>query len=170
MREQTNQADLRRPQGRKSRARRRQIRRRGTELLELGLVLGLILLPIMFGTVEFGTYFYVEHNLQAAAREGARAGCVFDPATDAAKRDDAVRSAVENVLSHSSLTSWKNFDVDKDIDFSIDTTVDDNNQQYCTVTVETTWDKIPDGMRPMMMIRNPQNHKLRGYAAMRVEK
>jgi len=74
------------------------------------------------------------------------------------------------VLSHSSLTSWKNFDVDKDIDFSIDTTVDDNNQQYCTVTVETTWDKIPDGMRPMMMIRNPQNHKLRGYAAMRVEK
>ena len=150
----------------RERIKRRQIRRRGTELLELALVLGLILLPVMFGTVEFGTYFYVEHNLQAAAREGARAACVYQTVAD---QQNAAEKAVENVLSHSSLTSWKGFDINSDITFSIEDIQDTAGQSYCAVTVETTWDKVPDGMRPMMMIRNPQNHKLRGYAAMRIE-
>src|SRR5205823_6500363 len=102
---------------------RRQIRRRGTELLELGLVLGLILLPVMFGTVEFGTYFYVEHNLQAAAREGARAACVYNTV---AQQTIAAQSAVENVLQHSSLTSWKGFDVNNDITFEVSDVTDNS--------------------------------------------
>ena len=69
-------------------------RRVGTELLELGLVLGLILLPVMFGTIEFGTYYYVEHNLQAIAREGARQACVLDEG----EWDSAVENAKTRLM------------------------------------------------------------------------
>ena len=58
------------------RARRRWRRRRGSEVLELALLLPL-LLALTFGTVEFGFYFYLQHNIQAAAREGARAGVPY---------------------------------------------------------------------------------------------
>src|SRR5438309_2104582 len=80
-------------------------RRSGAELLELGLVLGLILLPIMFGTIEFGTYFYVEHNLQSAAREGARAACVY-ATTDPTGQYNAAQTAATNLLKQSSLYNW----------------------------------------------------------------
>ena len=45
--------------------------RRGNALLDAALVLP-ILLSLMFGTVEYGHYFYWKHTLQGAAREGAR--------------------------------------------------------------------------------------------------
>jgi Flp pilus assembly protein TadG len=148
------------------RFRNSRMRRSGAELLELGLVLGLILLPIMFGTIEFGTYFYVEHNLQSAAREGARAACVYpDIPTQAA----AANAAVQNLLSQSSLWNWGSFK--NNLTINIGNTPDPNHagQNYCTVSVSITWDKIPDGMRPMRMITNPSNTKLSGVAAMRVE-
>jgi Flp pilus assembly protein TadG len=47
--------------------------RRGSEVIELAF----LLLPLMwltFGAIDYGYYFYIEHNLQGAAREGARAG------------------------------------------------------------------------------------------------
>jgi Flp pilus assembly protein TadG len=50
-------------------------RRRGNAVLDMALVLP-ILLALAFGTVEFGHYFWIKHNLQAAAREGARASIV----------------------------------------------------------------------------------------------
>ena len=46
---------------------------RGTEVLELALLLP-ILIAFAFGTIEFGYFFFLQNNLQAAAREGARAG------------------------------------------------------------------------------------------------
>src|SRR5690349_17422717 len=94
----------------KSRLRRNHLRRSGAELLELGLVLGVILLPIIFGIIEFGTYFYIEHNLQAAAREGARAACVYphDPTNDPLALA-ASNAAIQQVLSSSSLWNWNNF-------------------------------------------------------------
>lgn len=45
--------------------------RRGSALLDAALVLP-ILLSLMFGTVEYGHFFYWKHTLQGAAREGAR--------------------------------------------------------------------------------------------------
>lgn len=43
--------------------------------MDMALVLP-ILLSLAFGTVEFGHFFWIKHNLQAAAREGARASIV----------------------------------------------------------------------------------------------
>src|SRR5690349_10293272 len=79
---------------------RRQLsrRRRGSEVLEAALVFP-ILLALAFGTVEFGYYFYVEHNLESAAREGARAAVPAGLSTGA--RADEVESAVDRVMAAS---------------------------------------------------------------------
>ncbi|MDB5323946.1 MAG: uncharacterized protein JWN40_5577 [Phycisphaerales bacterium] len=50
-------------------------RRRGNAVLDLAFVLP-ILLMLAFGVVEYGYYFFVKNNVQAAAREGARAAVV----------------------------------------------------------------------------------------------
>jgi Flp pilus assembly protein TadG len=132
-------------------------RRSGTELLELGLVAFPLLLTMIFGTIEFGTYFYVEHNLQAAAREGARAAIVV--ADD--NKEDAAMEAVDKVFENSSLSQLNGFSYDApDVEWDTD---------YVYVTVRTTWDRVPQGLRPMLLIRNPQNAELKGYAAMRIE-
>jgi hypothetical protein len=132
-------------------------RRNGTELLELALVAFPILLTIVFGTIEFGMYFYVEHCLQAAAREGARAGVV----APTAEREAAVIAAVEKVFEGSSLKQMDGFSYDEPI---ID--VEDN---YLQVTVRTTWDRVPEGLRPMLLIKHAEKAELKGYAAMRIE-
>jgi Flp pilus assembly protein TadG len=133
-------------------------RRSGTELLELGLVAFPILLTVIFGTIEFGTYFYVEHNLQAAAREGARAA-VVKPAAD---REDAALDAIERVFEGSSLSQMDGFSYDEP-------EIDPTDDGYVTVTIRTTWDRVPQGLRPMLLIRNPEQAELKGYAAMRIE-
>src|SRR5690349_896143 len=48
--------------------------RRASAVLETFFCVALVLLPLTFGSVEFGYYFYVKHTLQGAAREGCRAG------------------------------------------------------------------------------------------------
>src|ERR1700675_2516893 len=73
-------------------------RRRGSEVLEAALVFP-ILLALAFGTVEFGYYFYVEHNLESAAREGARAA--VPAGLDVSARADEVESAVDRVMTAS---------------------------------------------------------------------
>ncbi len=142
---------------RRSRVRTILRRRSGTELLELGLVAFPILLTMVFGTIEFGTYFYVEHNLQAAAREGARAGVV----APAGQRDDAIIAAIDRVFEGSSLNRMEGFSYDDPI-----IEIEDN---YLHVTVQTTWDRVPEGLRPMLLIKNPDKAELKGFAAMRIE-
>jgi len=132
-------------------------RRSGTELLELGLVAVPILFTMIFGTIEFGTYFYVENNLQAAAREGARAGVV----APADQRDDAILAAIDRVFSESSLKQMDGFSYDDPIIEVVD--------NYLQVTVRTTWDRVPEGLRPMLLIKNPDKAELKGFAAMRIE-
>jgi Flp pilus assembly protein TadG len=132
-------------------------RRSGTELLELGLVAFPILLTMVFGTIEFGTYFYVENNLQAAAREGARAGVV----APADQRDEAILAAVERVFSESSLNKMDGF--------SYDDPIIEVQDSYLQVTVRTTWNRVPEGLRPMLLIRHPEQAELKGFAAMRIE-
>ena len=132
-------------------------RRVGAELLELGLVLGLILLPIMFGTIEFGTYYYIEHNLQAMAREGARTACVLDQAD----WQDAVTEAIDRIKTSSSINQFN-----MNIDYDVQLIDDGEKKKYVAVTVSTTWDQVPQGLRPMLMIKNAENHELKGYATM----
>jgi Flp pilus assembly protein TadG len=64
----------------------------GAAVLDMALVLP-ILLALAFGTVEFGYYFYVKHNVQAAAREGARAGIV--PSATNQNVTDAVLASMQ---------------------------------------------------------------------------
>jgi hypothetical protein len=135
-------------------------RRAGTELIELALILGVVLLPIVFGTIEFGTYFYVEHNLQGAAREAARAACVLPQD----QWGDAAIAAVERVREGSSLNQFDGFETELNWE-----ELEDANGRYVAVTVSATWDKVPQGLRPMLMIRDAENHELRGYAVMRWE-
>jgi len=141
-----------------ARPRRMMLRRRsGTEILELAFIAVPFLFTMIFGTIEFGTYFYVEHNMQAAAREGARAGVV----APADERDDAVIAAVDRVFSESSLNKMEGFSYDDPV-----IEVEDN---YLNVTVRTTWDRVPEGLRPMLLIRNADKAELKGFAAMRIE-
>ena len=133
-------------------------KRVGTELLELGLVLGLILLPIMFGTVEFGTYYFVEHNLQAIAREGARQACVLKEA----EWDGAVEDAKTRIMESSSLSQFDGLNVE----VGWDKVVESDTKVYVRVTASTTWDQVPTGLRPMLMIKNAESHELKGVATM----
>jgi Flp pilus assembly protein TadG len=58
-----------------------------------------ILLMLAFGVVEYGYYFYVKNNVQAAAREGARAAIV-----PAATYQNVV-DAVGNVMTAAGLNN-----------------------------------------------------------------
>jgi Flp pilus assembly protein TadG len=71
--------------------------RRGSEILELALLF-LPLLWLTFGAVDFGYYFYLQHNLQGAAHAGARAGIVGS-ATNA-----NVKDAVDAVMKNAGFT------------------------------------------------------------------
>jgi Flp pilus assembly protein TadG len=77
---------------------RNQNGRRGGALLDMVFVLP-ILLGLAFGVVEYGYYFFVKHNVQAAAREGARAAVV-----PAATLQNVV-DAVGNVMTAAGLGS-----------------------------------------------------------------
>lgn len=52
-------------------------RRRGVATVELALV-ALLLFAMLFGIIEFGSIFYVRHNMVQAARETARRLAVQD--------------------------------------------------------------------------------------------
>src|SRR3954470_24634319 len=125
--------------------------RRGSEVLEAAMVFP-ILLALAFGTVEFGYYFYVEHNLESAAREGARAGIV-----PGASNEDIV-SAVNEVM-HQSGYAASDYDPPE-------ITPDD---EYLKVEVRVRWEQVSQGLRPMRMIR-PPNDLVIGTATMRFER
>jgi Flp pilus assembly protein TadG len=70
---------------------RRKRDRRGTEILEAAFTF-LPLMWLTFGAIDFGYYFYVQHNVQGAVREAARAG-VVPGGTNA-----AMQAAADNVM------------------------------------------------------------------------
>jgi Flp pilus assembly protein TadG len=70
--------------------------RRGTEVLEAAFTF-LPLMWLTFGAVDFGYYFYVQHNVQGAVREAARAGCV--PTGGGLGTNAAMQTAANNVLT-----------------------------------------------------------------------
>ena len=129
-------------------------RRRGSEVLEAALVFP-ILLALAFGTVEFGYYFYVEHNLESAAREGARAA--VPAGLDATQRLDAIEEAVDRVMAAS---GYKTSDYDPP-------EVNDDGT-YIEVKVKMHWSDVNEGLKPMRMIQ-PKNDLVVGTATMRLE-
>src|SRR5438477_9225280 len=98
-------------------------RRRGSEVLEMALMMP-ILIGLIFGMIEFGYFFYLKHNLQAAAREGARVGSTLN-ATDA----DAVSKA-SAFLTAANLSAGS---------FAISSTTSGDT---ITVTVQATWGNV----------------------------
>jgi Flp pilus assembly protein TadG len=77
--------------------------RRGSEVIELALLL-LPLLWLTFGAIDFGWYFYLQHNLEGAAREGARAG-IISPTAD-------VNGAVARIMSNAGFKDSSVYTVD----------------------------------------------------------
>jgi hypothetical protein len=128
--------------------------RRGAEVLEAALVFP-ILLALAFGTVEFGYYFYTEHNLTCAAREGARAAIPssVDPGNRAAECD----AAVAYVMSHSGYPGGS-YNINRG------TSADG---KYFEVKVQLRWGSVNGGLRPMRLCN--ANTVVEGAAAMRIE-
>ncbi len=129
--------------------------RRGNAVLETALVLP-ILLALSFGLVEFGYFFYVKHNLQGAAREGARVAI-----TPSATNTD-VTNAILAALTPAGLhTSGYTVTLDPS-DVSAAAT-----GSNITVTVSCTWGTVGAGFRPMGLISAGKS--VTGVAVMRKE-
>ena len=128
-------------------------RRRGNAVIEAVLVIPILLL-LAFGTVEFGHFFFVKHNLQGAAREGARAAIV-----SGATNSD-VTSAVSASMTASGL---------QNSGYTVTTNPSDvstaGSGTNISVAVECTWGNV--GVRPMGMISGTK--QARGATVMRKE-
>jgi len=119
-------------------AARRRRWRRGNAVLETALVIP-VLLYLAFGTVEFGHFFYVKHNLQAAAREGARAAIV------SSGTNTDVNAAVSGTMTAAGLQSSGYTVTTTPASVSTATT-----GTSVTVTVGCTWSNV--GIRPLRLI------------------
>jgi Flp pilus assembly protein TadG len=124
-------------------SRNRRQRQRGNAVLDMALVLP-ILLALAFGTVEFGYYFYVKHNVQAAAREGARAAIV--PSAVAGD----VTTAVQNVMTAAGLGSSGYTTSVTDINGNAINVSTASAGTAIKVTVQCTWGNV--GVRPLGVI------------------
>ena len=128
---------------------------RGNTVIEAALVLP-ILLSLAFGTIEFGYFFFIKHNLQGAAREGVRAAIV------AGGTNADVTSAVTASLTNAGL---------QNCGFTITTTPTDTSTasgtQAITVTVQCTWGTVGTGLRPLQLISATK--VVKGTASMRHE-
>ena len=136
-----------------SAARQRCAGRRGNAVIEAVLVIPILLL-LAFGTVEFGHFFFVKHNLQGAAREGARAAII-----SGATNSD-VAGAVAASMSAAGLDGSGYTITTDPADVSAAAT-----GTNITVSVECTWGSV--GIRPMGMISATK--LARGATVMRKE-
>jgi len=127
--------------------------RRGNAVIEAVLVIPILLL-LAFGTVEFGHFFFVKHNLQGAAREGARAAIVSG-ATNADVTSAVSASMTASGLQNSGYTVTTN-------PSDVSTAGSGTN---ISVAVECTWGNV--GVRPMGMISATK--QARGTTVMRKE-
>lgn len=125
-------------------------RSRGAEVLEMALMMPL-LIALIFGMVEFGYFFFLKHNLQAAAREGARTGSTLN-ATDS----DAVNKA-SAFLAAAGLSAGS---------FSITSTTSGDT---VTVNVQATWGNVGILHLPLLDWSLPDSKVVKGVAVMRKE-
>jgi len=135
-------------------------RHRGNSVIEAVLVFPL-LLALMFGTTEYGYYFYIKHTLEGAAREGARVGIL--PSGD----DTQVRQNVINYLANAGLQSGT-----ASLDARYSLTISPSAGSVASgsplaVTIATTWSSVGAGYRPLHLI--PANQNVAGKTTMRKE-
>ena len=134
--------------------------RRGNSVVEAVLVFPL-LLALMFGTTEYGYYFYVKHTLEGAAREGARVG-ITPSGTDA-----QVSSTVISYLANAGLQSGTT-SLDSRYALSISPSATSlATGTALNVTLSTTWSAVGAGYRPLHLI--PTNQSVTGKTTMRKE-
>src|SRR2546423_6062073 len=118
---------------RKNRCASRRSQRRGSAVMDAALVFPL-LLALMFGTMEYGYYFFVRHTLTGAAREGARVGIM--PTGDNTKVTDTVVKYLQNAGLQTSTTTLDTTKFTLTISPSASTVGSGNP---LTVTVSSTW-------------------------------
>ncbi|MGH7178841.1 MAG: TadE/TadG family type IV pilus assembly protein [Tepidisphaeraceae bacterium] len=131
--------------------------RRGTEVLEVALIMFFILTPICFGMVTYGYYFFLQHNLQNAAREGARAAIPLGGTSG-----DAT-SKITAYLNQAGLTP-ANFTISIIPDPGSATEGTD-----ITVTVDGVWSTVGVSALPQALGGISSGKVVRGRAVMRKE-
>ncbi len=134
--------------------------RRGTAAMQAVLVLPL-LLPVTFGTIEFGDYFYVKHCFQTAAHSGAMVAIV-----KGATYND-ITNAVSASLNSARLSGSGYTLVVKDNGTTIASLSSVAAGDTLTVTVSSSWGSAGAGCRPMGIIGAAKT--VAGGATMRAE-
>lgn len=132
-------------------------RRAGATILELALTLT-ILLSLSFGTVEFGHFFFLKNTIQAAAREGARAG--IPPSTSNAD----VQAAVNASLNAAGMNTAQ-FTTEVRVNGVVANASTAMAGQRVEVRVTANWGTV--GLRPLGIISNSKT--VLGAASMRRE-
>src|SRR5262249_41239910 len=139
---------------------RKGLYRRGNAVVEAVLVFP-ILLALMFGTTEYGYYFFVKHTLEGAAREGARVGIMPSGS------DSQVQSTVISYLANAGLQSGTG-SLDARYTLSISPSSGSvASGSPLSVTLSTTWSSVRAGYAPLHLI--PSSQSIAGKTVMRKE-
>lgn len=125
--------------------------RRGVSAVELAFTLP-ILLTLMMGTLVYGQYFFVAHNVQQAANNGARAAIA---GLDRRERERLAERTVRHTLSRMS-------DVD-DRDLEVEV-----SEQAQTLVVEVHYLLPADNFMRTSLVPVPSN-TITGRAAFHIE-
>ena len=76
--------------------------RKGATVVEFALVLPIFAL-LLFATIEFGNYFFVQHTLQFATREGTRLALVGGTLNDPGNPMTRQASITQTIKDHASI-------------------------------------------------------------------
>lgn len=123
----------------------------GNTLIETAPALQLLSFMAM-GMVEFGQYFFIKHCFEGAARDGARAAIL------AGSQSSDVTSAVTNALKDANITYNANWVTLTDISTNPDTVYPLSSLSsfpsgdLLQLKVSTTYDTIPNVIRPLILI------------------
>lgn len=135
-----------------TRKRREALRpRRGTEILEAAFIFPFLLL-FVFGTVEYGYYFHVQHTCAGAAREGARAA--IPPGATQSEVTDAVAA----IMTSAGFTAYSVSSTPSDVGDAV-------TGDSITVVVTCDWGTV--GVSPLNLIGDDAD--VIGTATMRKE-
>ena len=140
--------------------------RSAAETLELAFALPLLLV-LAFGTIEFGYWFYLEHNFQAAAREGARAAIVE---SDPLQRQLLAEEGADRIMADLKIPKDK---------YEVISGPDPENADFFQVEVKADWRDVGvetglfmgalGGGRGEQTELVKENAKITGKATMRIE-
>jgi Flp pilus assembly protein TadG len=115
-------------------------------MVELALTLG-ILFSVVYGTIEFGYYFFVKNTMENAAREGCRAAIVAG-GTNATVTTAAITQMVGSGLLPSGATTMGNYTLTTSPSTISGTSIGTE----VTVTITANWGTVGSGFRPAQII------------------